>query len=407
MSLLNAARTSVKSSSYLRSDEKEPAFGFLSSRLIGLSWAHLLNDGAANYLPGILPALLVNLNQPVSMAGALMGALIMVQSMQPLAGRLADHLGGKSLIVIGFTLSIAGGALLGFAPNMWAVVAVLAMIGAGNTLFHPQSLAAVRSLPGKATGARMSFFLIGGETGRGLWPSVTSFLIVTYGMPALWLTAIPAIVTFPLLLRWAPSLPKRDESAQRIQWRTKARPLAAIIIFGGVRSFSIYGSVTFIPILWHLHGGSLVAGASIITTLLIVGIIGNFAGGHIADRFGFHVPLTVAALIGGASIAAAPSVGYGPMLWVIASIIGIALFCSMPMLVLVAQNVFAESRAMGSGVAIGASNAIGSAALFLVSLLSTRFGVAPLLYVVASASLLTIVGAMLLPRERVPLAQHT
>lgn len=400
MNLSGAARTSAKSSSYPRSDEKELAFGFLSGRLVCMSWAHLLNDGAANYLPGILPALLVNLHQPVSMAGAFMGALIMIQSLQPLAGRLADHLGGKSLILVGFTLSVTGGALLGFSPNIWAVVAVLAMIGAGNTLFHPQSLAAVRRLPGKRTGARMSFFLIGGETGRGMWPSITSYLIVTHGMPALWLTAIPAILTFPFLVRWTPLLPKREESAAPIEWRRKARPLAALIIFGGVRSFSIYGAVTFIPILWHLHGGSLVAGASIITTLLIVGIIGNFAGGHIADRFGFHLPLTVAALVGGASIAAAPSVGYGPMLWVLASIIGIALFCSMPMLVLVAQNVFAESRAMGSGVAIGASNALGSAALFLVSLLSTRLGVAPLLYIVASASLLTIVGAMLLPRER-------
>ncbi len=393
MSLSSAARTPAKSSS-------EPAFGFLSARLIGMSWAHLLNDGAANYLPGILPALLVNLNQPVWMAGTLMGALIMVQSLQPFAGRLADHLGGKSLILTGFALSITGGALLGFSPNIWVVLAVLAMIGIGNTLFHPQSLAAVRNLPGKATGARMSFFLIGGETGRGLWPSVTSFLIVKYGMPALWLTALPAIFTFPFFVRWTPSLPKRNESARRVDWRSKRRPLAAIIIFGSVRSFSIYGAVTFIPILWHLHGGSLVAGASIITTLLIVGIIGNFAGGHIADRFGVHVPLTIAALVGGASIAAAPSVGYGPLLWIVASIIGVALFCSMPMLVLVAQNVFAESRAMGSGVAIGASNAIGSAALFLVSLLSTRFGVAPLLYIVASASLLALLGAALLPRER-------
>ncbi|MGH7715238.1 MAG: MFS transporter, partial [Vulcanimicrobiaceae bacterium] len=270
----------------------------------------------------------------------------------------------------------------------------------GNTLFHPQSLAAVRSLPGERTGARMSFFLIGGETGRGVWPSVTSFLIVTFGMHALWLTAIPAILTFPFFVSWAPSMPKREESAAPIAWRKKARPLAALIIFGGVRSFSIYASVTFIPILWHLHGGSLVAGASIITTLLVVGIIGNFAGGHIADRFGFHIPLTIAALIGGISIAAAPSVGYGPMLWIVSGIIGIALFCSMPMLVLVAQNVFTESRAMGSGVAIGASNALGSVALFFVSLFSTRLGVAPLLYIVAATSLLTIIGAMLLPRER-------
>lgn len=246
----------------------------------------------------------------------------------------------------------------------------------------------------------MSFFLIGGETGRGLWPSVTSFLVVKYGMPALWLTAIPAVLTFPILVRSTPSMPKREEAAPKIDWRRKRKPLAALVIFGTVRSFSIYGSVTFIPIVWHLHGGSLVAGASIITTLLVVGIIGNFAGGHIADRFGFHVPLTVAALAGGGLIALVPTIGFGWPLWVVAAAIGVALFSSMPMLVLVGQHIFAESRALGSGVAIGASNALGSVALFCVSLLAERFGVATLLYGVGAASMLTLVAAMLLPPER-------
>src|SRR5579872_667680 len=114
MSSLSDARTSVKSSSYPSSREREPLFGFLSGKLVGMSWAHLLNDGAANYLPGILPALLVNLHQPVSMAGAFMGALIIVQSLQPLTGHIADRMGGKALVLAGFTLSVTGGALLGF-----------------------------------------------------------------------------------------------------------------------------------------------------------------------------------------------------------------------------------------------------------------------------------------------------
>ena len=33
----------------------QPEYGKLSV----LSWAHFLNDGAANYLPGILPAILM------------------------------------------------------------------------------------------------------------------------------------------------------------------------------------------------------------------------------------------------------------------------------------------------------------------------------------------------------------
>ena len=48
-----------------------PAYG----RLLGLGWAHFLNDGAANYLPGVLPAVLVSMGLSVSLAGTLMAAL--------------------------------------------------------------------------------------------------------------------------------------------------------------------------------------------------------------------------------------------------------------------------------------------------------------------------------------------
>lgn len=39
-----------------------------------MSWAHFLNDGAANYLPGVLPAILISLNLSVALAGTIMAA---------------------------------------------------------------------------------------------------------------------------------------------------------------------------------------------------------------------------------------------------------------------------------------------------------------------------------------------
>lgn len=38
-------------------------------KLLILSWAHFLNDGAANYLPGILPVILVSMGLSTSFAG--------------------------------------------------------------------------------------------------------------------------------------------------------------------------------------------------------------------------------------------------------------------------------------------------------------------------------------------------
>ena len=75
----------------------------VSSRWVlgGLSWLHFLNDGAANFLPGVLPALLVSLGQPIGMAASIMPVLLLGQALQPAMGWLADRLGGRSLIIFG------------------------------------------------------------------------------------------------------------------------------------------------------------------------------------------------------------------------------------------------------------------------------------------------------------------
>jgi len=369
-----------------------------AGRLLGLTWAHLLNDGSANYLPGILPALLISLNEPVAMAGAFMASLILAQSLQPLSGYLADRLGGKSLIILGLAGSAIGGGLLGFAHNVWLGIALLAMIGVGNTLFHPQALAAVRSVAGSRHGLSMSVFLVGGELGRGLWPSVASALVVSHGLAALWVTAIPALFTLPLLSRWAPSLPARRAHLAHIDWRGKLRPLAALVGFGSLRSLTIFGAVTFIPILWHLRGGGLVAGASIITTLLVVGIVGNLAGGHLSDRLGYRGPLVVTSLAGALLIALLPMAA-GVWLWVAAGVLGIAMFSSLPVTVLIGQSIFPENRALGSGVSLGATNALGSVGVLTLGFVAGKFGVDLVLYVLAAASLLSALFAAMVPGE--------
>lgn len=55
-------------------------------RLLTLSRSHLLNDGASNYSPGVLPAVLISLHDPVRMAGGLLATLIAGKTFQPVFG---------------------------------------------------------------------------------------------------------------------------------------------------------------------------------------------------------------------------------------------------------------------------------------------------------------------------------
>lgn len=67
--------------------------------------------------------------------------------------------------------------------------------------------------------------------------------------------------------------------------------MTLLIMSRSVQSFTTYAAVTFIAILWHLRGGSLVRGATVITTMITAGVLGNLAGGHIADRIGRRHPI--------------------------------------------------------------------------------------------------------------------
>ncbi len=337
------------------------------TRLAGLTWAHLLNDGASNYLPGILPAVLATLGQPAKMAGVLVTALTIGQALQPLTGRLADRLGGRSLIMLGLTATSLGGGLLGVAHSLWSMIALLVLIGVGNAFFHPQALAGIRSMMAGRQGLVTSAFLIGGEVGRGLWPTFASLIVTHLGLGALWIVAVPGLLTVPWILRWAPSLPATRTRGKAIRLREHARPMAVLVGYQGIRTVTIYAFVTFLPILWESRGASLVSGASVITTMTVAGVAGNLAGGHLSDTLGRR-PVLVASALGSAVLIAPMAVLDGPWAWVVAAVLGMALFMTAPVTVLIGQDIFPENRSMGSGIALGFSNGVGALLVFVVGL---------------------------------------
>ena len=389
--------TSGATTSTSATEQTTPGAGVPRRKLLGLSWAHLLNDGAANYLPGVLPAVLVSVHQPVQMAGVLIASLTIGQALQPLLGWVADRVGGRWLMVLGLLLSTAGGALLGVTHNLGMLIALLLMIGLGSAFFHPQALAAVRSLLQGRQGLPTSVFLVGGELGRGIWPVAASLVATHLGLEYLWIIAIPGLVTVALLLRWAPDLPARPRSAGRIRWSEHRRPLALLLGYRGTRALTTFGLVTFLPVLWHVRGSSLVSGASLITTIVVSGVVGNLAGGHLADRFGRRPVLVVSAL---ATAALILPVAYldGPAVWVAAALLGPALFLTASPSVLIGQDIFPENRSMGSGIALGLANGIGAVLVLALGLLITDATVIRVFWVLAAASAASVLAALAFPR---------
>ncbi|MCY0903219.1 MAG: MFS transporter [Firmicutes bacterium] len=387
--------TTLPSSTALDTREAKSHLGLLT-------WAHFLNDGSSNYLPGVLPAILIALHEPVAAAGTLMAALLIGQALQPLTGILSDRVGGKSIFIFGLLGSAIGGAMIGFSREVWLLVLFLFMIGIGNSLFHPQALAIVRAAAArKRQGLSLSAFLVGGELGRGLFPVLTSWIVVALGLPFLFLIAVPTLITVPFLFKNAPRLDvKKRVSGDRIAWRKHLGPMWFLIGFASLRSLMSYGIVTYMPVLWHDRGGALVVGASIVTTVLVVGIVGNLLGGHLADRFGRR-PLLIASSVLGAALLPLMVVVGGAWLWVCAGALGIALFSTSPVTVLMGQDIFPENRSLGSGIALGLANGIGAMLVFASGQFVSAIGIHGILLAVGLCGLVATGLACAMPKAMV------
>ncbi|MDA3922066.1 MAG: MFS transporter [Salinisphaera sp.] len=368
-------------------------------RLAGLSWSHFLNDGAANYLPGVLPVILLQLHLSVALAGTIMAALLVGQGLQPLFGLLADRIGGRLLTALGLLGSSVGGALLGVVSSVPWLIAVLIMIGVSNALFHPQALAGVRKLAIARGGIAMSVFLIGGEVGRGVWPMLAGALVTMGGRFWLCVLVLPGLMTLPLLLRCAPALPARHADAAPIAWSAHARPLALLVIFCALRAFVIFALVTLMPLIWAAQAGSLTVGASLITVVLVVGIIGNLGGGWLSDWMGSRVIL-VGSLLATAGLTAAFMAGTGLWLWLIGGALGIVLFSTLPLTILIAQDILPENRSFGSGLALGLANAVGALGVIAVGPAAASWGANGALAMAVIAALAAAGIAWIVPIHR-------
>jgi FSR family fosmidomycin resistance protein-like MFS transporter len=337
-------------------------------------WVHFLNDGLANYLPGILPLLAIALHLPLAPIAGLMSVLLFGQMLQPVSGILADRVGGRGFAVWGPVLTTAGVVGVAVTRSYWMLAALFLITGIGNTVFHPQALSITRSVTQKRHGVTMSVFLIGGEVGRALGPLAAGWIVATLGLKYIWVMAVPLALTWPWMTRMVPKMKPIKRDSRPIQWRRHLKPGLALIVFSGLRALLLYGLSTFLPILWHQRGGSLVQGASLVTTFVGVGVAGTLGAGAMMDRWGKRTVLWGASLGSLALISLVPLI-HGDWLWPLVGLLGITAFGSIPVTLLIGQDIFSENPAMGSGVALGLANGVGALLLPLWGLLADHVGI--------------------------------
>ncbi len=255
--------------------------------------AHFLHDIYSSFLPPLLPLIISKFNLSLTAASG----LLMLQNLPSLLslfiGAVAHKLPWRLLIIFTPLVTAICGSLLGLAPNLAILAALLITIGISSALFHVPAPVIIRYYSGKQTGKGMSWYMLGGEGARMLGPVLIVAAVGWWSLEGTWRLIFPAII-FSFLLHVM--LEKKrfetigQSSVSATNWIQTLKQYAPFFL--GLAFYMLFRSVmkasmaTFLPTYLGLQGNSLLTGAIALSVLQGSAAVGSFISGGISDRIG-------------------------------------------------------------------------------------------------------------------------
>lgn len=265
---------------------------------------HYTVDYYNNFLPILLPFIMVKLDMSLTMCGILVMVLAFVaSSIQPFVGYITDKHDSSPWLLAAIPSSGIAICLAGLAPNKAALFLLCIIMGITVSFVHPVGSALLGKVGNVSNMGRvMSLYVVGGNFGAAVAPATVMFLLDRYGLDILPLLAIPAVVLgilfyFSGLYKLPSANAKKVSSSESISIiKIFANPSVALLnIAMGLRCCTHVSVSTFLPMLMLSHGASNVVSGSMLTVFLMGTAAGGLIGGELGDKFG-HKRLMVVSL---------------------------------------------------------------------------------------------------------------
>lgn len=338
--------------------------------------AHTLDHAVMLSIPLFVPLWIQQFNVTRAQVGltvTVMAALFGVTAIP--SGVLSDRLGADTLISVFLATTGIALLLVRFIHGFLGLTVALALVGAAAGLYHPPALSLISRDADNPTRG-FAYHGLGANIGIGLGP-----LAMTVGLAfAGWRTILP-VFALPLLAFaaifyvYGPTDHPGDEAYAtnrdfRAELSSFVRPAFALLVLMYVGAGLYYrGILTFLPDFLNtiatlpalsIAGVSFGAGRWVYSAILLVGAVGQVAGGHLGERYGpGRVLLGVFAATG--AVLFALSILGGLSVLTVGFLFGVLLFTLPPLQsALVSQYVPAASQGLGYGIVFAINFGIGS-----------------------------------------------
>ncbi len=361
--------------------------------------AHFMVDGYGNIYAPLLPLLIPKLNLSLAAAGTLTMLYQMASSVAQVGfGHIADRWRPRVLVMAGPVVSVLVLSLIGVAPTVTSLAAILIVGGLGAAAFHPPAAALAHRLGGTRPGLAMSVHITGGTLGFSLGPLMFAPAAQHFGLGLTPLLALPGLLVVAFFLPRVPpiELHAHDRGGLRAL-RPYARPLGLLYIIVLLRTLTSLSFATFVPVMLTRRGLTVGQAGGVAAVYLFASGIGGFLGGPAADRFG---PRRV---IAWSLVAATPFMVAAPLLsgWMFVVVLGIGglfLQSTLPVNVTFGQSLAPVSAATVSSLMMGFAWGMGGLSVPFVGMLADRFGIERTLVGLAFIPLLAAACALPLPK---------
>jgi len=271
------------------------------TRIVGVvSSAHFVSHYYIIILAPLLPFVRADYGVSYTEIGLALAAFNIVSAaLQTPAGFLVDWLGARILLIGGLVIGAGAFTIVGLTNSFWLMVAMFALAGVGNTIYHPADYAMLsHHVPADRIGQAFSVHTFAGMLGSAVAPPSLLMMQSLWGWRGAFVGAgVIGFAVAALLMavrdhaEFKPSAAARDkDTAAPLGWRILLAPAILLnlvffvllaLISGGTYNFSV---VAF----GALFGTPVTVANAALTGNLLLSAIGVLIGGLLVGRTTRH-----------------------------------------------------------------------------------------------------------------------